>query len=74
MANIQIAQLLPAGYDLFNDTTSFVNDLANQDLQTIVGGGHHSCWDRSHYERSHSHHYSHKDYSYDWGKKGKYWY
>jgi hypothetical protein len=72
MANIQISQLLPAGYDLFNDNTSFVNDLANQDLQTIVGGGHHSCWDRSHYDRSN--HYSHKDYSYDWGKKGKYWY
>ncbi|MFM7364194.1 MAG: hypothetical protein ACKO11_06780 [Cuspidothrix sp.] len=59
MANIQISALLPVGYDLFNDDTSFMNELAAEEVQNVVGGGHyyhHSCY--SH----HKHHYSYKDY------------
>ena len=45
MANIQISPLLPVGYDLFNDDTSFLNELATDEIQTILGSGHHG----SHY-------------------------
>ncbi|MBD2142349.1 hypothetical protein H6F39_13525 [Anabaena sp. FACHB-1250] len=38
MANIQISALLPIGYDLFNDATSFLNELATEEVQNVVGG------------------------------------
>ncbi|MBK1988813.1 hypothetical protein A0J48_014920 [Sphaerospermopsis aphanizomenoides BCCUSP55] len=60
MANIQVSTLLPVGYELFDDSASFLNELANQEIQTVMGGGH-SC----HSHRYHHSHkgYSHKDYS-----------
>ena len=70
MANIQISPLLPVGYDLFNDVASFMNELATEEVQNVLGGGchhhHHSC----HHHSCHSHnnyHYSHE------GHSGKYW-
>ncbi|MDB9536038.1 hypothetical protein PN451_09365 [Dolichospermum planctonicum CS-1226] len=54
MANIQISALVPVGYDLFNDATSFLDELATEEVQTVVGGGYYGgCY--SH----HNHHYSH---------------
>jgi len=53
MAKIQISALLPVGYDLVNDTTSFLDELATEEVQNILGGGfgnhggHHwgwGCW------------------------------
>jgi hypothetical protein len=38
MANIQISGLLPIGYDLFNDTASFLNELATEELQNFGAG------------------------------------
>ena len=63
MANIQISALLPVGYDLFNDAASFMNELATDEVQNVLGGGyhHHSC--NSH----HNHHYSNKSHN------GRYW-
>jgi hypothetical protein len=60
MANIQISESLVTGYELFNDSASFLNELANQEIETIVGGG--SCH-KHHYNHSHHNHHSHKDYS-----------
>ncbi|MTJ22948.1 hypothetical protein FJR06_17130 [Dolichospermum sp. UHCC 0352] len=40
MANIQISALLPVGYDLFNDPASFLNELANEEVQNVIGGGY----------------------------------
>ncbi|WP_016949374.1 hypothetical protein [Anabaena sp. PCC 7108] len=51
MANIQISTLLPTGYELFNDSASFLDELATQEMQGIAGGGHHSC----HYHKQKSH-------------------
>jgi hypothetical protein len=42
MTNIQISPLLPVGYDLFNDTNSFLNELATEEVQNIFGEGCHS--------------------------------
>ncbi|MBD2390739.1 MAG: hypothetical protein LW814_19160 [Anabaena sp. CoA2_C59] len=39
MANIQISALLPVGYDLFNDATSFLDELATEEVQNVIGGG-----------------------------------
>jgi bacteriocin-like protein len=39
MANIKISELVPAGDDLLNDHVEFLNELNNQELSTIVGGG-----------------------------------
>ncbi len=39
MANIQISALLPVGYDLFNDAASFLNELATDEVQNVLGGG-----------------------------------
>ncbi len=58
MANIQISALLPVGYDLFNDAASFLNELATDEVQNVLGGGYHGHW--SHHNH---HHYSHKGYS-----------
>ncbi|MFM5891471.1 MAG: hypothetical protein ACKPFD_15995 [Dolichospermum sp.] len=58
MANIQISALLPAGYDLFNDDTSFLDELATEEVQTIVGG-YYGCY-------SHGYHYYGRYY-------GRYW-
>jgi hypothetical protein len=41
MANIQISALLPVGYDLFNDSGSFLDELATEEVQNVLGGGHH---------------------------------
>lgn len=61
MANIQISALVPVGYDLFNDATSFLDELATEEVQTVVGGGYHGCY--SHY----NHGYYHRNhYGYDW--------
>ena len=38
MANIQVSALLPVGYDLFNDDTSFIDELATEEVQNVVGG------------------------------------
>jgi hypothetical protein len=48
MANIQISALLPVGYDLFNDTASFLNELATEEVQNVIGGGygHHGGYRR----------------------------
>ncbi|MBD2692460.1 hypothetical protein [Anabaena catenula] len=60
MANIQISKLLPAGYELFDDAAGFLDELATQELQSVVGGGHHSC----HYHHKHkSHSGSYNNYS-----------
>ncbi|MEI6371535.1 MAG: hypothetical protein WCO49_17780 [Nostocales cyanobacterium ELA608] len=40
MANIQISALLPVGYDLFNDATSFLDELATEEVQNVIGGGY----------------------------------
>ncbi|WP_413175961.1 hypothetical protein [Anabaena azotica] len=64
MAKITLSNLLPSGYELFNDSTSFLNELGTQDIQTVVGGGH-SC--HGHYHKQHSHKdYSHKSYGGGW--------
>jgi hypothetical protein len=39
MANIKISALLPVGYDLFNDAASFLNELATDEVQNVLGGG-----------------------------------
>jgi hypothetical protein len=67
MANIQISALLPVGYDLFNDAASFLNELANEEVQNVLGGGGHSC----HYHHKH-HHKSHSE-SYSGGYSKSYW-
>ncbi|MDB9453473.1 hypothetical protein [Dolichospermum circinale] len=65
MANIQISALVPVGYDLFNDATSFLDELATEEVKTVVGGGHYGgCY-------SHGYHY-YGDYGY--GRYyGTYW-
>ncbi|MTJ30361.1 hypothetical protein [Aphanizomenon sp. UHCC 0183] len=63
MANIQISALLPVGYDLFNDAASFMNELATDEVQNVLGGGYHHYSCHSH----HNHHYSHKSHN------GRYW-
>jgi len=64
MANIQISALLPVGYDLFNDATSFLNELATEEVQNVVGGGY--------YDGCYSHHgYYHRNH-YGYGRRG-YW-
>ncbi len=59
MANIKISTLLFVSDDLFNDATSFLNELATEDVQDVFGGGyggyggygrsygghkHYCCW------------------------------
>ncbi|MGM3306215.1 hypothetical protein ACSQ6I_09570 [Anabaena sp. WFMT] len=58
MANIHISKLLPTGYELFNDSASFLNELATQETLVVSGGGH-SC-----HGKYHGHNHSYKDYSY----------
>ncbi|BAZ13511.1 hypothetical protein NIES4071_53500 [Calothrix sp. NIES-4071] len=38
MASIKISLLRPAGFDLFEDSESFLNDLSNKETETVVGG------------------------------------
>ncbi|MFM7364193.1 MAG: hypothetical protein ACKO11_06775 [Cuspidothrix sp.] len=57
MANIQISALLPVGYDLFNDDTSFMNELATEEVQNVIGGHHYGSYSRS-YGASYSGSYS----------------
>ncbi len=69
MANITLSNLLPTGYELFNDSTSFLNELGNQEIQTVVGGGH-SCHSDHYHHNHHKHHlhrgYSHQSYDGSW--------
>lgn len=38
MASIKINELQPAGYELFQDSESFLNDLNEQEMLATVGG------------------------------------
>lgn len=38
MASIKISLLRPAGFDLLQDSESFLNDLSKQEMVTIAGG------------------------------------
>jgi len=38
MANITISELRPAGFDLFQDSESFLNDLTDTDSMSVLGG------------------------------------
>ena len=38
MANITILELYPAGSELFIDCESFLNDLTNEGLKSLLGG------------------------------------
>jgi len=42
MASIQIYKLLPIGFELFEDSESFLNNLTDEEI-SIVKGGHLSC-------------------------------
>jgi hypothetical protein len=46
MAKIKISELLPVGYDLLNDAASFLNELATDEVQNVLGGGGygHCCY------------------------------
>ncbi|MDB9487353.1 hypothetical protein [Dolichospermum circinale] len=68
MANIQISALVPVGYDLFNDATSFLDELVTEEVKTVVGGGNYSCY--SHHNYHYSHGYSHGSYG---GSYRGYW-
>jgi hypothetical protein len=39
MSNITIANLFPAGSDLFLDSESYMVDLSDRDLEQVIGGG-----------------------------------
>jgi hypothetical protein len=39
MANIKIDELYATGYDLFQDSESFLNELTNPTIDVIAGGG-----------------------------------
>jgi hypothetical protein len=65
MANIQISKLLPAGYELFNDAAGFLDELATQELLSVVGGGHyhhHSCHDHHKHKSHHGSYHNHSNY------------
>ncbi|MTJ49941.1 hypothetical protein [Dolichospermum sp. UHCC 0259] len=70
MANIQISPLLPVGYDLFNDAASFLNELATDEVQNVIGGGHYSC---HYHHKHHKHHYKSHSESYSGGYNKSYW-
>ncbi|AFZ23288.1 hypothetical protein Cylst_0964 [Cylindrospermum stagnale PCC 7417] len=65
MAAIQLSELRLAGYDLLQDSESFLDELASEEIQNIVGG--HYSHGRSYYDRSHH------DYSHGYSKHGG-WY
>ncbi|HCQ22374.1 MAG: hypothetical protein ACK5WC_08405 [Aphanizomenon sp.] len=64
MANIQISALLPVGYDLFNDTASFLNELATEEVQNVIGGGYsgYSVHGRHYGYSGHVRHYGYSGY------------
>ncbi len=39
MASIKLTELRPAGSELFNDSESFLNELNDQDMSTLLTGG-----------------------------------
>ena len=41
MANITISDIRLAGFDLFQDSESFLNELTNQEVGDVLGGGWH---------------------------------
>lgn len=47
MADVKISKLDALGYDLFNDSESFLNELATQEGQIIEGGGSLPSWSPS---------------------------
>jgi hypothetical protein len=49
MANIQISQINFTGYDLLQDEESFLNELATQDMPTVIGGGYGKHWGNNSY-------------------------
>ena len=63
MANIQISALLPVGYDLFNDTASFLNELATEEVQNVIGGGYG-------YHGGYGHHGGYRRYGHHGGYSG----
>ncbi|MBD2387184.1 hypothetical protein [Cylindrospermum sp. FACHB-282] len=80
MANITISELRPAGYDLLHDSESFLNELAAQEIQNVVGGHSYSASKfgyGSHsghgYDHSHSRHGSHYGHGSHHSKHG-HWY
>ena len=38
MANIKVSELHPAGFALFQDSESFLNDLSDTDSRSVQGG------------------------------------
>ena len=38
MANIKISELRPSGFDLFEDSESFLNDMNEMDSMSVHGG------------------------------------
>ncbi|MDM9585305.1 MULTISPECIES: hypothetical protein [unclassified Nostoc] len=38
MPNIKISELYPLGSDLFQDSESFLNDMTNDEIQSLTGG------------------------------------
>ncbi|WP_193196245.1 hypothetical protein [Nostoc sp. MG11] len=48
MANVKISELQSAGYDLFRDSESFLDELATQEMQTIEGGKYFGSYGHSH--------------------------
>lgn len=63
MANIQISALLPVGYDLFNDATSFLDELATEEVQNVIGGGYG-------YHGGYGHHGGYRRYGHHGGYSG----
>ncbi|HLP92315.1 MAG TPA: hypothetical protein VK184_27450 [Nostocaceae cyanobacterium] len=63
MANIQITQLSPTGFDLLQDQESFLNELNSQEVQTIVGGGHSKHRSHHSYDSYSDHYHHHKHHS-----------
>lgn len=57
MANVKISELHSAGYDLFRDLESFLNELATQEMQPIEGGKYFGSYGYG-YSHSGSYNYS----------------
>jgi hypothetical protein len=65
MSKIQIANLQPAGVELFQGGESFLSDLQAADAHQIYGGkGYYKPYAKSSYSKSKSYAKSKKSYSY----------
>ncbi|MDZ8104444.1 MAG: hypothetical protein RM338_02305 [Nostoc sp. DedQUE12a] len=49
MPNIEISKLDSVGYELFDDSESFLNEIGNEEIQTLNGGGSSSYGGSSFY-------------------------